>query len=64
MGKYALWSTSRGGWLTAGAFTTTELDKADQVGEEEAVKLCRVHSGGNTMNLIPVDYLMIKEIRG
>lgn len=60
--KYILWSATRSGWLTAGAFTTTEADKADQFTYDEALKRCKAHRGGNTMNLIPVEFLFYKEI--
>lgn len=62
--QYVLWSASRGGWLTKGAFTTTEFGKADLLSWAEALKICKIHQGGNTMNLMPVDYFLMKEIKG
>lgn len=64
--KFVIANLRRGGWLTAGgAFTTTDMGKADQHTYEEAVEVCRrVRDPQLGVACVPVPFLMLKEILG
>ncbi len=49
--QYILWSREKGGWFSKSAFTHSDYRQAQVFTEDNAIEMCKLHSG----RLIPVD---------